>query len=50
MKLARALLNRFGSIRGIAEANIDELVEVEKIGEKKAELIHRTINAEYEEG
>ncbi|MDE1833312.1 MAG: hypothetical protein KGH58_02745 [Candidatus Micrarchaeota archaeon] len=47
-KLARALLKRFGSIRGIAEANADELMDVEKIGEKKAETIHRTINSAYE--
>ncbi|HVC58434.1 MAG TPA: ERCC4 domain-containing protein [Candidatus Acidoferrales bacterium] len=47
-KLAKALLKRFGSVRGIADAEIEELTEVEKIGDKKAELIHKTINAVYE--
>ncbi|MDE1811006.1 MAG: hypothetical protein KGH66_03125 [Candidatus Micrarchaeota archaeon] len=46
-KLARALLERFGSIRAIADAGIEELMEVEKVGEKKAQAIHDTMNAGY---
>ncbi len=48
-KLARSLLGHFGSIRNIAMAKPEELMEVEKIGEKKAELIHHILNAEFEE-
>jgi Fanconi anemia group M protein len=46
-KLANALLKRFGSVRRIANASVEELMEVEKIGEKKAVLIHKTLNQEY---
>lgn len=46
-KLAKSLLKHFGSIKKIANASIDELVEVEKIGKKKAETIHNTLNMEY---
>lgn len=46
-KLAKALLSHFKSIRGIANANQEELMKVEKIGEKKAEQIHRTLNRIY---
>ncbi len=48
-KLARSLLSHFGSIKNIATAKPEELMEVEKIGEKKAELIHRILNAKFEE-
>ena len=43
-KLATALLRHFGSIRGIANAKPEELMEVEKIGDKKAIAIHSTLN------
>ena len=46
-KLARSLLVHFKSVRNIANAGIKELMEVEKIGRKKAENIHRTVNEEY---
>ncbi len=46
-KLAKSLLKHFGSVRAIANAEIDELMEVEKIGKKKAESIHKTINHIY---
>lgn len=46
-KLARSLLKHFGSVKAIANADIEELMDVEKIGKKKAALIHRTLNHEY---
>jgi Fanconi anemia group M protein len=46
-KLARSLLVHFKSVRGIANASVDELMCVEKIGRKKAEMIHKTVNMEY---
>lgn len=46
-KLARSLLVHFGSVRNIASAEIKELVKVEKIGKKKAELIRSTLNEMY---
>lgn len=49
-KIARLLLARFGSIGRIADASAGELMEVDKIGRKKAELIHSTINCEYSSG
>lgn len=48
-KLAKALLKHFGSIRNIANANLEELVKVEKIGKKKADLVHGTLNGLYKE-
>lgn len=47
-KLARSLLRHFGSINRISNASIDELMEVEKIGKKKAQQIHNVINSEYD--
>lgn len=46
-KLARSLLEHFRSIRGIANADIGELMKIEKIGKVKADLIHRTLNGAY---
>jgi Fanconi anemia group M protein len=46
-KLAKSLLTHFSSIKRIANADVDELMKVEKIGKKKAEAIHRTFNSEY---
>jgi Fanconi anemia group M protein len=46
-KLAESLLKRFGSIRNIANATVEELMAIEKIGEKKALQIHRTLNLSY---
>ncbi len=46
-KLARSLLKHFGSIRSIANSQVDELTKIEKIGKKKAELIHDTLNGAY---
>ncbi len=49
-KLARSLLRHFKSIKNIANANVEELMDVEKIGKKKAERIHLTFNKAYREG
>ncbi|MCL5430509.1 MAG: helix-hairpin-helix domain-containing protein [Candidatus Marsarchaeota archaeon] len=47
-KLAKALLKHFGSIKKISNAKIEDLMEVEKIGKKKAERIHGVVNSAYE--
>jgi ERCC4-type nuclease len=47
MKLAKSLLRHFGSVKAIANANVKQLMKVEKIGKKKAELIHKTFNHRY---
>ncbi len=46
-KLAKSLLKHFKSVRNIANAKPEELMEVEKIGEKKAEHIHGILNQHY---
>lgn len=48
-KLARSLLKRFKSIRRLANADVKALMKVEKIGRKKAEAVHRTLNEVYVE-
>ncbi len=46
---AQRILKRFGSLKTVFSAGKDELMEVEKIGEKKASRIWELINAEYPE-
>ncbi len=46
-KLAKAMLTKFKNARRIADASVEELMEIEKIGKKKAEAIHKTFNSEY---
>ncbi len=46
--LAKSLLNKFGSVRKIFEANELELRKIPKMGEKKAEKIIDVVNEEYE--
>ena len=48
-KLARSLIGHFKTIRGVASASEDELMEVEKVGKKKAETIFRLLNEEFRE-
>lgn len=43
-KLARNLLDHFGSIRRIAEADVEELMRVEGIGRKKAERVRKILS------
>ncbi|MGC8652051.1 MAG: ERCC4 domain-containing protein [Candidatus Micrarchaeia archaeon] len=46
-KIARSLLEHFGSIKKIAEASEEELRAVDKIGKKKAALISKILNRRY---
>ncbi|MHB8604423.1 MAG: DEAD/DEAH box helicase [Thermoplasmatota archaeon] len=45
--LARRLLERFGTLRAIANAKLEELMEVEGVGEKTAGEIVRVLTAVY---
>ncbi|MBC5793066.1 MAG: DEAD/DEAH box helicase [Nanohaloarchaea archaeon] len=47
-KLAKRLLEEFGSIQKVFSASEDELKEVEGIGEKKASSIRSLVEKEYE--
>lgn len=47
--LAKRLLNHFGNVRGVMNASIQELQEVEGIGKKKAELINEVVEREWKE-
>ena len=46
--LTKPLLKHFKSIKNFVNASVDELKEVEKIGEKKAADIKKVIDTEYE--
>ena len=46
-KLAKALLKHFGNVKRIANAGIEDLTKIEKIGKKKAQAIHKTFNSDY---
>jgi Fanconi anemia group M protein len=46
--LAKSLLEHFGSIQKIANAQLDELKEVEKIGPKKAQTILNVFTQKYQ--
>ncbi len=48
--LAKALLRKFGTVRGVVTASINELQEVEKMGPIKARKIHEVLNAYFNEG
>lgn len=45
--LARRLLEAFGTVREIANADVDELRKVEGIGPATAEAIHRILRTQY---
>lgn len=45
-KLARSLISHFKTIRNVVSASKEELMEVEKIGRKKAERIYAVLNEE----
>lgn len=47
-KMARSLLKRFGSVKGIVNAQSKELQEVENMGKKKAKLLRQVLLSEYE--
>jgi Fanconi anemia group M protein len=46
-KLAYEILKEFKSIKGVANANIEQLMKVDKIGKKKAKRIYDILNLEY---
>lgn len=46
-KLAKKLLEHFGSIERIFTADENELLEVEKVGKKKAKLMRAIISGDY---
>ncbi len=48
-RLASHLIRHFGSVKNVANASIDELSEVEKIGPKKAMCIRDIFNIESKE-
>ncbi len=45
--IARNLLEKFGTLRNLANAEIDDLVTVSKVGKKTAERIWKFFNADY---
>ncbi|RLJ03514.1 MAG: hypothetical protein DRP11_00540 [Candidatus Aenigmatarchaeota archaeon] len=45
--LAHEILLHFGSIRRLSEASPDEISQVKGVGRKRAEEIHRVLNARY---
>lgn len=47
--LAQRLLKRFGSVKGIADANVEELMKVEGIGRVIAEGIHTVLRQRFGE-
>lgn len=47
--IARNLLEHFGTVKAIANASIEELMEVPKVGRKTAERIWRFFNTPYSE-
>lgn len=46
--LAKRLLEHFGSIRAIANATVDDLIEVHGIGKATAQELHSLISREYD--
>ncbi len=47
-KLARDLILHFKTLRNIATSNVEELMEVNKIGRKKAARVYEILNGEFE--
>ncbi|MGB9732806.1 MAG: ERCC4 domain-containing protein [Candidatus Micrarchaeia archaeon] len=48
-KLSHEVLRKFKSIKNVANASIEELMDVNKIGKKKAKRIYDILNFEYKE-
>ena len=48
--LAQRLLERFGSVKGIADADVEDLMKVDGIGRVIAEGIHTVLRKKYGEG
>ncbi len=49
-KIAKMLLEHFGSVKNVFNASKEELMKVDKIGKKKAEQIHSAMNSDYFSG
>jgi Fanconi anemia group M protein len=47
--LAKSLLEKFGSIKAIVDADEKQLQEVENLGKKKAKLIQKVLREKYDE-
>lgn len=45
--LSRRLLERFGTVKAIADARVEDLMEVEGVGEKTAVAIHTILRTQY---
>jgi ERCC4-type nuclease len=45
-KIGAALLSRFGSIKSIANASVDDFLTVDKIGQAKAEALYKHFNVD----
>jgi Fanconi anemia group M protein len=45
--LARRLIEHFKTLKSLANADVKELTQVEKIGKKKAQGIHDILNAQF---
>ena len=45
--LAHRLIEHFGTLRGVADADEKQLMKVDKVGKKKAAAIYRIINKEF---
>ena len=48
-KLSRSLIRHFKSIKNVVSASTDELMDVEKVGKKKAAKIYELLNEEFNE-
>ena len=47
--LAQRLLEKFGSVKGIADANVEELMKVDGIGRVIADGIHTVLRKKFGE-
>jgi len=47
-KMAKSLLKKFGSVKGIVNAQSKELQEVENMGQKKAKLVRQVLLSKFE--
>ncbi|PIO05583.1 hypothetical protein COT47_04150, partial [Candidatus Woesearchaeota archaeon CG08_land_8_20_14_0_20_43_7] len=46
--LARPILEKFGTIKSFVNASLEEIKEIDKIGDKKAETIKKLLEREYD--
>ena len=48
-KLASSLIRHFKTLRNVATASVEDLMEIEKVGKKKAQRVYEILNAEFSE-